>query len=43
VRFDRNDYSVPTSFAHHELTVFGGIEQVRITCADELVASHPRC
>lgn len=43
VRFDRNDYSVPTSFAHHELTVTGGIEQVRISCADELVASHPRC
>lgn len=43
VRFDRNDYSVPTAFAHHELTVTGGIEQVRIACADELVATHPRC
>ena len=30
VRFDCNDYSVPTSFAHHKLTVIGGIEQVRI-------------
>lgn len=43
VRFDRNDYSVPVSFAHHELTVFGGIDEVRISCADEPVATHPRC
>jgi transposase len=43
VRFDRNDYSVPTAFAHHELTVVGGIEDVRIACGDELVARHPRC
>jgi transposase len=32
VRFDRNDYSVPTAFAHHELTVIGGIERIRIAC-----------
>ncbi|MDP9341710.1 MAG: IS21 family transposase, partial [Actinomycetota bacterium] len=43
VRFDRNDYSVPTAFAHHELTVVGGIEQVRIVCGTRLVATHPRC
>ncbi len=43
VRFDRNDYSVPSAFAHHELTVTGGIEDVRISCADVLVATHPRC
>jgi transposase len=42
VRFDRNDYSVPTRFAHHDLTVIGGIEQVRIECLGELVATHPR-
>lgn len=42
VRFDRNDYSVPTAFAHHELTVIGGIEQIRIACADRLVATHRR-
>lgn len=42
VRFDRNDYSVPTKFAHHDLTVIGGIEEVRIECATELVAVHPR-
>ena len=43
VRFDRNDYSVPTAFAHHELTVIGGIEQVRIVEDAHLVATHPRC
>jgi transposase len=43
VRFDANDYSVPTAFAHHEVTAIGGIEQVRIACGDQLVATHPRC
>jgi hypothetical protein len=42
VRFDRNDYSVPTRFAHHDLTVVGGIDEVRIECAGELVAVHER-
>ena len=42
VRFDRNDYSVPTAFAHHELTVIGGIEGVRIAETTHLVATHPR-
>ncbi len=42
VRFDRNNYSVPTAFAHHEVTVIGGIEEVRIACGDRLVATHPR-
>lgn len=43
VRFDRNDYSVPTGYAYHRLTVLGGIEQVRILFADSVVATHPRC
>ena len=42
VRFDRNDYSVPTAYAHHELTVIGGIEEVKIACGGELVARHIR-
>ena len=42
VRFDRNDYSVPSAFAHRELTVVGGIEEVRVSCDSELVARHPR-
>ena len=43
VRFDRNDYSVPTAYAHHEGTVVGGIEEVCITSGTTVVATHPRC
>ena len=42
VRFDRNDYSVPTDYAHHDLVCHGGIEEVRILCGTELIAVHPR-
>ena len=42
VRFDTNDYSVPTSYAHHELTGAGGIEEVRIIERDQLVCVHAR-
>jgi transposase len=42
VRFDRNDYSVPTAQAHHEVTVVGGIEEVVITSGTHVVATHPR-
>lgn len=42
VRFDRNDYSVPTEYAHHLVTAIGGIENVRFTVQDRLVAEHPR-
>ena len=43
VRFDRNDYSVPTAYAYHQLTAIGSIEQVRILFTDEVVATHDRC
>src|SRR5271165_4329791 len=36
VRFDRNDYSVPTSFAHHEVSVIGGIEELAITSGTDV-------
>ena len=42
VRFECNDYSVPTEYAHHEVTVIGGIEEVRLVVGDRLVATHPR-
>ena len=32
VRFDRNDYSVPTAYAHHEVIVMGGVEEIAISC-----------
>jgi len=42
IRFDRNDYSVPGAWAHHPLTVVGGIETVRVLAGNEVVAEHPR-
>jgi transposase len=42
VRFDRNDYSVPTAYAHHEVTVTGGVEEVAITSGTNVVARHDR-
>ncbi len=43
VRFDRNDYSVPTAYAHRELIAVGGIEDVKVVWQDQVVATHPRC
>jgi transposase len=42
VRFDRNDYSVPTAYAHHAVMAIGGIEKVRFLVQDQVVAEHPR-
>ncbi len=42
VRFDRNDYSVPTAYAQHEVTVIGGIEDVSIAVGTNVVARHRR-
>jgi hypothetical protein len=42
VRFDGNDYSVPTAYAHQALTVVGGLDEVRLVCRDRLVARHRR-
>ena len=42
VRFECNDYSVPTQYAHHDVTVIGGIEEIRLVVGDRLVARHPR-
>ncbi len=42
VRFDRNDYSVPTAYAHHPITAVGGIDEVRFIVRNHLVARHRR-
>lgn len=42
VRFDRNDYSVPTQHAHHAIVAIGGIERVRLVAQDQVVAEHLR-
>jgi transposase len=43
VRFDTNDYSVPTAYAHHRVTVLGRIDTVAIVAGDRIVATHRRC
>jgi predicted GNAT superfamily acetyltransferase len=42
VRFDRNDYSVPTEFAHREVTVSGGIDDVACAVDGRVIATHRR-
>jgi hypothetical protein len=42
VRYRRNDYSVPTSFGHHEVIVRGYVHEVVIACGTEVIARHPR-
>lgn len=42
VRFDRNDYSVPTKYAHRPLTVVATVDEVRIVFENRLVARHHR-
>jgi transposase len=43
VRFDTNDYSVPTAYAHHQLTAIGTVDTVRFVVGDRVVSSHRRC
>jgi len=42
VRFDCNDYSVPTQYAYQAVLAVGNIERVRLVVRDQVVAEHPR-
>ncbi|MDQ2630488.1 MAG: IS21 family transposase [Actinomycetota bacterium] len=42
VRYDRNDYSVPTAYGHRPVLVRGYVDEVVIACGAEVVARHPR-
>src|SRR5512139_1454518 len=42
VRFDQNDYSVPVSYAHHEILVKGYVDRVTLCHKDRVVAEHVR-
>jgi hypothetical protein len=42
VSFDANQYSVPTEFAHHPVTVIASVDTVRITAGGRVVATHRR-
>jgi transposase len=42
VRYERNDYSVPTAYGHRVVLVRGYVEEVVIACGAEIIARHPR-
>jgi transposase len=42
VRYRRNDYSVPTTYGHHDVLVRGYVHEVVISCRSEVIARHPR-
>jgi transposase len=42
VRFDRNDYSIPTKYAHHPVTAIGTVDEVRLVVGNHLAARHSR-
>jgi transposase len=42
VRYDRNDYSVPTAYGHRAVLVRGYVGEVVIACGAEVIARHPR-
>jgi len=42
VRFDCNDYSVPSEHAYKQITAVGSVDTVRFLVDDAVVAEHPR-
>ncbi len=42
VRYKRNDYSVPTAYAHMQVLVRGYVHEVVISCGTEIIARHRR-
>ena len=42
VRYERNDYSVPTAYGHRPVLVRGYVDEVVIACGAEIIARHPR-
>jgi transposase len=42
VRYERNDYSVPTTYGHRAVLVRGYVDEVVISCGAEIIARHQR-
>ena len=42
VRYRSNDYSVPTTYGHHDVQVRGYFDRVVIACGSEVIACHVR-
>ena len=43
VRYDTNDYSVPVSSAHHQVTIKASVSFIEVYRQDDLIATHRRC
>ena len=43
VRFDKNDYSVPVEYAHHQIVVKGYTDRVVLCHGPKVVTEHERC
>ena len=43
VRFDNNDYSIPTCYGHHQVIIKGSSDRVSIYHDHELISKHDRC
>jgi len=43
VRYDTNDYSVPVSWAHHQVTIKASFRFIEVYKLDKLIAVHRRC
>jgi transposase len=43
VRYDTNDYSVPVSSAHHQVTIKASVSFIEVYRQDKLIAIHRRC
>ena len=42
VRFDRNDYSVPTQYAHRDVILVGSLDRVKIIADSHVIGEHVR-
>ena len=43
VRYDTNDYSVPVSWAHHQVTIKASFRFIEVFHKDQHIATHRRC
>ena len=43
VRYDTNDYSVPVSSAHHQITIKASVSSIEVYQQDKFIAIHSRC
>ena len=41
-RYRTNYYSVPVAYGHRDVMVWGCVDQVVISCGNEVIAKHPR-